>query len=49
MGKLAIKVLVSLLLLAGLLRYLDLGAVLERLRHVNYIWVAAACLCLMTG
>ncbi len=49
MTKLLIKILVSVLLLAGLMHYLDLRAVLDRLKHVNYAWVALACLCLLTG
>jgi len=43
------KLLVSLLLLAALVRYLDPGAVITRLQHVNYFWVALACLLMVTG
>lgn len=49
MTKLAIKIGISLLLLAGLARYIDLGGVLDRLKNVNFLWVGLACLCLMAG
>jgi len=49
MAKLAIKIGISLLLLAGLARYIDLGGVLGRLKNVNFLWVALACFCLMAG
>ncbi len=49
MVKLASKILVSLLLLAGLIHYIDLGSVLDRLRQVNYMWVGLACLFLIVG
>ncbi|MDQ6959592.1 MAG: lysylphosphatidylglycerol synthase transmembrane domain-containing protein [Mariprofundaceae bacterium] len=49
MVKLAVKTIISLLFLAGLARFIDLGSVLERLKSVNVLWVALACLCLMVG
>jgi len=49
MMKLAIKAGISVLLLAGLARYIDLGSVLERLKNVNFLWVGLACFCLMAG
>ncbi|GMR00145.1 MAG: lysylphosphatidylglycerol synthase transmembrane domain-containing protein [Zetaproteobacteria bacterium] len=47
--KLAIKIGISLLLLAGLARYIDLEAVLERLKNVNFLWVVLASFFLMVG
>jgi len=47
--KLVIKIGISLLLLAGLVRYINLEEMLARLKSVNLLWVALACLCLMAG
>lgn len=47
--KLAVKIGISLLLLAGLTHFIDLKAVLERLRSVNVLWVVLACFFLMIG
>jgi len=49
MLKLAIKLGISLLFLAGVAHSIDLGNVLERLKNVNVLWVVLACLCLMSG
>lgn len=49
MLKLVVKLGISLLLLAGLAHFIDLGNVLDRLKHVNVLWVVLACLCLMGG
>jgi len=49
MVKLTVKIGISLILLAGLARYIDLGGVLERLKNVNFLWVGLACFCLMAG
>jgi len=49
MLKLLIKIGVSLLLLAGLTHFINLGNVLERLKNINMLWVALACFFLMGG
>lgn len=49
MLKMAIKVAISIALLAALLHYVDLSSVLQRLREVNYGWVILACAILMAG
>ncbi len=49
MLKLVVKVSISLLLLFGLIHYIDLGHVLQRLKNVNFLWVGLACFCLMSG
>jgi len=47
--KLTVKIGVSLLLLAGLVHFVDLDAVLERLKNVNILWVVLASFLLMVG
>jgi len=49
MLKLAVKAGISLLILLGLIHYINLGNVLERMKNVNFLWVGLACLCLMAG
>jgi len=49
MLKLAVKTGVSLLLLLGLMHYIDPGNVLQRMKNVNFLWVGLACFCLMAG
>ncbi len=49
MLKLAIKLGVSLLLLAVVAHFVDLRGAWERLKNVNVMWVALACLCLVSG
>jgi len=47
--KLAVKIGISLLLLAGLVHFIDLDVVLERLKSVNVLWVVLASFFLMVG
>jgi len=49
MVKLVVKIGISLLLLAGLVHFIDLEAVLERLKSVNVLWVVLASFLLMVG
>jgi len=49
MVKLVVKIGISLLLLAGLVHFIDLEAVLERLKSVNILWVVLASFLLMVG
>jgi len=46
---LPLKLLISTALLAALLYFLDLAAVLERLARVDLLWVVAALLCILVG
>lgn len=49
MMKSLLRILVSVALLAALLHYIDLHAVLTRLRQVDYLWVILSCSVLISG